>query len=454
MHHGTSSKPESKRTHHWFMDAIAPEVFSNKKQAIQSVESRSLLGIADTNVSPWHNASSFQSVSGQFGDSLFESEPMRTVNLVDRNISSVDSRNMNMGRKDFEDQCINSSSVGLSLSPTVEDAPCLSFGGIRKVKVNQAKDSNNAMPTSAGHPYNIGVNSIASMPTVYNASFISMGHTFNKRDADFISVGHNYDKGNESILSMGQPFDKEDVNFFSMGQPFDKEDDTVQPPYHSAECNITTMAPAQCKGESGILSMHQNYNKGGSNTISFGGFFDESETNSPGSIISGYDLLLNNQNSVQASELPSQQQLVPSNPELNVNSAPTSIPGTATNSKHKEPKTTRKVSLNNFPSNVKSLLSTGMLDGVAVKYVSWSREKNLKAYIQGTGYMCGCKDCKFEKALNAYEFERHANCKTKHPNTHIYFENGKTIYAVVQELKNTPHEMLFDVIQKYDRVSD
>jgi len=51
------------------------------------------------------------------------------------------------------------------------------------------------------------------------------------------------------------------------------------------------------------------------------------------------------------------------------------------------------------------------------------------------------------KALNAYEFERHAGAKTKHPNNHIYFENGKTIYAVVQELKNTPQEMLFDAIQ-------
>lgn len=49
--------------------------------------------------------------------------------------------------------------------------------------------------------------------------------------------------------------------------------------------------------------------------------------------------------------------------------------------------------------------------------------------------------------LNAYEFERHAGAKTKHPNNHIYFENGKTIYAVVQELKNTPQETLFDAIQ-------
>lgn len=51
------------------------------------------------------------------------------------------------------------------------------------------------------------------------------------------------------------------------------------------------------------------------------------------------------------------------------------------------------------------------------------------------------------QALNAYEFERHGNCRTKHPNNHIYFDNGKTIYAVVQELKNTPQDMLFDAIQ-------
>jgi len=49
--------------------------------------------------------------------------------------------------------------------------------------------------------------------------------------------------------------------------------------------------------------------------------------------------------------------------------------------------------------------------------------------------------------LNAYAFERHAGCKTKHPNNHIYFENGKTIYQIVQELRNTPESILFDVIQ-------
>ncbi|XP_019192382.1 PREDICTED: uncharacterized protein LOC109186725 [Ipomoea nil] len=110
-------------------------------------------------------------------------------------------------------------------------------------------------------------------------------------------------------------------------------------------------------------------------------------------------------------------------------------------------KEAKKNSSNNFPSNVKSLMSTSILDGVPVKYVSWSREKNLRGIIKGTGYLCGCDDCKMNKNVNAFEFERHAGCKTKHPNNHIYFVSGKTIYSVVQELKGTQQEALFEAIK-------
>ncbi|KAI4351096.1 hypothetical protein L6164_005482 [Bauhinia variegata] len=154
---------------------------------------------------------------------------------------------------------------------------------------------------------------------------------------------------------------------------------------------------------------------------------------------------MDNQNSAQGSD--GSKDLIESNSEPIVDS--TAKPNSKTDSitKNKEPKATKKVPPNNFPSNVKSLLSTGIFDGVPVKYVSWSREKSLKGVIKGTGYLCSCDDCKESKALNAYEFERHAGAKTKHPNNHIYFGNGKTIYAVVQELKNTPQDMLFDAIQ-------
>lgn len=100
--------------------------------------------------------------------------------------------------------------------------------------------------------------------------------------------------------------------------------------------------------------------------------------------------------------------------------------------------------------------------------------KELRGIIKGSGYLCGCQPCNYSKAsyslyffihiaffacvlilqlythlkvLNAYEFERHAGCKTKHPNNHIYFENGKTIYQITQELRSTPQSLLFDAIQ-------
>ncbi|KAH0692560.1 hypothetical protein KY285_019657 [Solanum tuberosum] len=82
---------------------------------------------------------------------------------------------------------------------------------------------------------------------------------------------------------------------------------------------------------------------------------------------------------------------------------------------------------NTFPAHVKCLLSSGLLDGVPVKYISMLSEK--KNY------------------LSASEFERHAGCKSGHANSHIYFDSGKTIHAVVQKLKKTPPEMLFEIIQ-------
>ncbi|CAN0854012.1 hypothetical protein LINGRAHAP2_LOCUS5795 [Linum grandiflorum] len=109
-------------------------------------------------------------------------------------------------------------------------------------------------------------------------------------------------------------------------------------------------------------------------------------------------------------------------------------------------KPSRKNAPNSFPANVKSLLQTGMLDGIPVKYVSVSREA-FQAVIKDSGFLCGCQSCNYAKAVNAYELERHAGFKSKHPNSHIYFDNGKTIYQVVQELKSTPQSQLFDVIQ-------
>nr|DAD33045.1 TPA_asm: hypothetical protein HUJ06_011896 [Nelumbo nucifera] len=56
-----SSRIEPKRAHPWFTE---PELFHNKKQAIDATNSKSISGISNINISPWDNTSSFQSVTG------------------------------------------------------------------------------------------------------------------------------------------------------------------------------------------------------------------------------------------------------------------------------------------------------------------------------------------------------------------------------------------------------
>lgn len=51
------------------------------------------------------------------------------------------------------------------------------------------------------------------------------------------------------------------------------------------------------------------------------------------------------------------------------------------------------------------------------------------------------------KVLSAYEFELHAGAKTRHPNNHIFLENGRAVYNIVQELKTAPRDVLEEVIR-------
>ncbi|KFK34619.1 hypothetical protein AALP_AA5G169500 [Arabis alpina] len=108
----------------------------------------------------------------------------------------------------------------------------------------------------------------------------------------------------------------------------------------------------------------------------------------------------------------------------------------------------KKIVSCNFPSNVKKLLLTGILDGARVKYISTSPMRELQGFIHSGGYLCGCIACNFTKVLGAYEFEQHAGGKTKHPNKHIYLENGRSAYNIIQELKNAPVDVLEEAIRK------
>ncbi|KAK9123526.1 hypothetical protein Sjap_013128 [Stephania japonica] len=111
-----------------------------------------------------------------------------------------------------------------------------------------------------------------------------------------------------------------------------------------------------------------------------------------------------------------------------------------------ELKMPNKVLPNSYLSSVKKLLSTGILEGLPVKYIEQEREL-LRGVIRDIGYLCGCSLCNFCRVVNAFEFEQHAGCKTRHPNNHIFLDNGKSVYSVVQELRNIPLSSLDGEIQ-------
>ncbi|XP_049406719.1 uncharacterized protein LOC125870351 isoform X1 [Solanum stenotomum] len=348
-----------------------------------------------------------------------------------------------------EDNCI---AMGLSFNGGDEHLMSLGDTFNREdnsfISMGQPFNKVDSNEISVGHSFKESSLLSMSHPFCKDESNITiLNHSFSREDDSTISVSHSFNDNNTAI-SMGQQFSNDDSNITSVGQTINKMADTNPPMSHcysKVDDNAISVSQTYSKVENNNLSMSQSFGNGESNIISFGGFNDDDDINSSGRLICSYDLLMS-QSSGQQSDIVAGKRLVESNADI-VTSAAQMAGSKEFISKKEEQKATKKPHSNSFPSNVRSLLSTGMLDGVPVKYIAWSREKELRGIIKGSGYLCGCQSCNFSKAINAYEFERHAGCKTKHPNNHIYFENGKTIYGIVQELRNTPQDLLFEVIQ-------
>lgn len=348
-----------------------------------------------------------------------------------------------------EDNCI---AMGLSFNGGDEHLMSLGDTFNREdnsfISMGQPFNKVDSNEISVGHSFKESSSLSMSHPFCKDESNITMlNQSFSREDDSTISVSHSFNDNNTAI-SMGQQFSNDDSNITSVGQTISKMADTNPPMSHcysKVDDNAISVSQTYSKVENNNLSMSQSFGNGESNIISFGGFNDDDDINSSGRLICSYDLLMS-QSSGQQSDIVAGKRLVESNADI-VTSAAQMAGSKEFISKKEEQKATKKPHSNSFPSNVRSLLSTGMLDGVPVKYIAWSREKELRGIIKGSGYLCGCQSCNFSKAINAYEFERHAGCKTKHPNNHIYFENGKTIYGIAQELRNTPQDLLFEVIQ-------
>ncbi|XP_010558790.1 PREDICTED: uncharacterized protein LOC104827321 [Tarenaya hassleriana] len=493
---------ERKRGHQWLTDSSNSELFSNKTRAVECADARIGMGVPQMNLSGWDNSLA----SGRFVPENVHNANLVTGNLPPMDGQSVEGRKdlevqynnassfgfphtVQDGSSSYSLEGIRKVKVNQvnDFTRSIHEPMTQFYGeGIpRSLDMGSSFSMNQNNPVSLGQTGSSSGKNVSFVGPIFSKAGGSSPQNFGKDGAGFMPMGSLYDKGDVNVLPTGQPSEKGRDNFVLMGQSFHKMDSnlfSVSPSYNRGQesfmsiltsygkaaenlfssdtsfqeqdNNLLSMGSAPYKASGGIPFMLPNQDRtdqndvpitqqGGSNTISFGGFQNEDMLVSSGSIINGYEsfgnVAENFKDPVQKRSRENLCGMFSSGHIVNPNAD--TIP------KIKETKTTKKAPTNTFPSNVKSLLSTGMFDGVHVKYYSWSREKNLQGIIKGTGYLCGCSECKMTKVLNAYEFERHANCKTKHPNNHIYFENGKTIYAVVQELKNTPQEMLFDAIQ-------
>ncbi|XP_020081703.1 uncharacterized protein LOC109705382 [Ananas comosus] len=94
-------------------------------------------------------------------------------------------------------------------------------------------------------------------------------------------------------------------------------------------------------------------------------------------------------------------------------------------------------------SCVKDLLATGLLEGEPITYTFKKYEIELRGFIKGNGYQCGCSSCNYNQILSALEFEKHAGATSHNQNNHICLENGKSLYEVVKYLEKVPPVLLY-----------
>ncbi|XP_019097322.1 PREDICTED: uncharacterized protein LOC104769586 [Camelina sativa] len=400
-----SSRLELKRSHQWLTEPSGSQLLGNKRQLVE-------IGAA------WDNSL----VPSQLTNCLFDPAIAHTSSHL-------------LGQQHIEaEQCNNVvSSIGF---PSVHGST-LNLDTIRKVKVNQLYGGSSETGQFAGNFSNKGVG-----VTPMGDNFVLMGQSLQKADCNIFSMSSSsYTKGQENFMSLLSR-DRVPENVFMTGPNCCKENTNVLSGGQSIYTQGGDMASmVSCQGRADETN-DQIYHEERSQTVSFGGYYQKETT--LGSSVRVINSFENFSHDPATAKVPLYME-AEENMSFEFGNPLYASPrvDTLLVPKTHVSKTAKKGSTNTFPSNVKSLLSTGMFDGVTVKYYSWSREKNLKGIIKGTGYLCGCSNCNFNKVLNAYEFEQHANCKTKHPNNHIYFENGKTIYGVVQELKNSPQEKLF-----------
>ncbi|XP_076884385.1 uncharacterized protein LOC143533507 [Bidens hawaiensis] len=108
--------------------------------------------------------------------------------------------------------------------------------------------------------------------------------------------------------------------------------------------------------------------------------------------------------------------------------------------------------LKKFPSKLKELLETGLLEGSPVRYVRGSKvkhvDKGLAGVIKGCGILCFCDTCGGKEVVTPNQFELHAGSANKRPPEYIYLDNGSTLREVLNTCKAAPLEGMEEAILK------
>ncbi|XP_052186436.1 uncharacterized protein LOC127797506 isoform X2 [Diospyros lotus] len=110
-------------------------------------------------------------------------------------------------------------------------------------------------------------------------------------------------------------------------------------------------------------------------------------------------------------------------------------------------KMSKKIALKRFPTKLKELLETGLLEGLAVKYLRGVKTRGLsdmglEGIIKGTGILCSCEMCDGTQVVSPNQFELHAGSANKRPPDYIHLKNGNTLRDVLNACKNASTESL------------
>ncbi|KAG6761971.1 hypothetical protein POTOM_032450 [Populus tomentosa] len=108
--------------------------------------------------------------------------------------------------------------------------------------------------------------------------------------------------------------------------------------------------------------------------------------------------------------------------------------------------------LKKFPTKLKDLLDSGILEGQKVKYLRGPKvrgpgEKGLHGVVKESGILCFCDDCKGKEVVTPTIFELHAGSANKRPPEYIFLENGNTLRDVMNACKNSSLDILDEAIR-------